>query len=95
MSRLRNYNHVVNSIFDIYASVTYLSLSPDIQEGKSALLLASENGHLEVVKCLVANGANIGDKNRVRYISFIPPRVLITRSTIYMTLHFNDYYGIH
>jgi len=76
MSRLRNYNHVVNSIFDIYASVTYLSLSPHIQNGKSALLLTIMNGHLEVVKYLLAHGANIGDKDEVRYISFIPPRVL-------------------
>jgi len=72
---LRNYNHFVNSIFDIYASVTYLSLSLHIKSGKSALLLASENGHLEVVKYLLSNGANIGDKDNVRYISFFPPRV--------------------
>jgi len=76
MSRLRNYNHVVISIFDIYASVTYLSLSSHIQFRITALLFASENGHLEVVKYLVENGANIGDKGNVRYINFIPPRVL-------------------
>jgi len=77
MFRLKNYNHVVNSIFDIYASVTYLSLSMHhIQYERSALLLASKNGHVEVVKYLLANGANIGDKDKVRYISFIPPRVL-------------------
>jgi len=54
-----------------------------IQNENTALLLASENGHLEVVKYLLANGANIGDKSKVRYINFIPLRILITLSTIY------------
>jgi len=70
MCRLRNYNHVVNSIFD-----TYLSLSSHIQYGNTALMIASNNGHLEVVKYLVKNGANIGDNNEVRCINIIPPRV--------------------
>ena len=33
--------------------------------------VASQNGHLEVVKCLLEKGANINDKDNVRYISSI------------------------
>jgi len=46
------------------------------------LLLASEKGHLEVVKCLLANGANKGDKNRVRLYQ------LHTSSCTYYALHY-------
>ena len=66
-------NHAADSIFYSFESVTYLHLSIHNQRGCSALLLASKNGHLEVVKCLLEKDApHINDKDDVRYISFIP-----------------------
>jgi ankyrin repeat protein len=46
-------------------------LSIHKQTGRSAFLVASENGHLEVVQCLLEKGVSIYDKDKVRYISFI------------------------
>lgn len=37
----------------------------DIGQGHTALHLASANGHLEVVKILIASGANVNVKNDV------------------------------
>jgi len=43
-----------------------MSLSNLGQDGCAALHLAIENGHLDVVKCLLEKGANIHDKDYVR-----------------------------
>ena len=58
------YNHIDDSTLDFYESIY-------VQRGWSALHVASEKGHLEVVKCLLEKGANINDKDEVRYISSI------------------------
>jgi ankyrin repeat protein len=58
--------HFVGYLLDVYESVTYLHLSIYNQRGCSAFLLASKNGHLEVVKFLLEKGAKIKNKNRVR-----------------------------
>ena len=58
-------------MLNIYESVPYLPVSIQIQDECSALLLASKNGHLKVVEFLFENGANIHDKDNVRYISSI------------------------
>ena len=39
-----------------------------LQTGGTALIVASECGHLEVVKLLIHNGAKINISNNVRYI---------------------------
>ena len=59
-------NHAADSIFYSVESVTYLHLSIHNQRGCSALLLASKNGHLEVVKFLLEKGANFHDIDDVR-----------------------------
>ena len=66
-------------MLNIYESVLYLPVSIQIQDKCSALLLASKNGHLEVVNFFFVMGANIHDKNDVRYIS----SVLSSSSFIY------------
>jgi ankyrin repeat protein len=66
------YNHAAHSKFYYFESVTYLLSSIHNQHGRSALLLASKNGHLEVVQCLLERDVSIYDKDKVRYISFIP-----------------------
>jgi hypothetical protein len=75
-----------------FESVTYLPSSIHVQIGRSALQLASKKGHLEVVKCLLDKGADINDKDEVRYISSIS--FLFNRFTLCMIKPFNDNYGI-
>ena len=59
------YNHEVYSMLNIYDSVPYLPVSIQIQDECSALLLASKNGHIEVVKFLFKKGGKIHDKDYV------------------------------
>ena len=40
-----------------------------LQTGATALIIASENGHVEVVQLLIGRGANIDISNNVRYIT--------------------------
>ncbi len=68
ISRYTKYKHVDNSVLNIYES----PLSIHIQFKRSALLWASEKGHVEVLKCLLEKDAsNINEKDYVRYISSI------------------------
>ena len=69
ISHNTHYSHAVDSILIIYESITYLSISTHVQSERSALQLASENGHLKVVKFLLEKGVSIHDKDKVRYIS--------------------------
>jgi ankyrin repeat protein len=69
ISRYTKYSHVIGSMLNVCETVTYLPLSIHVQFERSALQLASEKGHVEVVKCLLEKGASITDKDDVRYIS--------------------------
>ena len=64
-------------MLNIYESVLYLPVSIQIQDKCSALLLASKNGHIKVVKFLFEKGGKINDKNKVRYISTTPSLFII------------------
>ena len=67
ISHYTKYNHVVDSKLNLHKSVTYLPLSIHKQTGRSALLLASQNGYLELVEFLLEKGVSIYDKDKVRY----------------------------
>jgi len=62
------YNHIDDSTLGFYESITYHLFSIYVQCRRSALLLASKNGHEKVAKHLLEKGANINDKYKVRYM---------------------------
>jgi ankyrin repeat protein len=73
ISRYTKYNHIDDSTLDFFDSITnHFSLSNHGQNGCSALHVASKNGHLEVLKCLLEKDASIiHDRDYVRYSSSI------------------------
>ena len=88
------YNHAVNCMLNIYEYVTYLFLSIHIKDERTALHLASENGHVEVVKCLLETGANIHDEDDVRYIILYFFVYLFTLFTLNILILLNEDYKI-
>ena len=88
------YNHEVYSMLNIYESVLYLPVSIQIQFKCTALLLASKNGHVVVVQCLLETGANIHDKDDVRFIILYFFVYLFTLFTLNILILLDEDYKI-